>query len=213
MTPGAQILGIEFHGPTPEVAVGTVRALVKALNTERRNVDVSRQQQAMTHFKAQADAARDRISTIDNELAAGNLSQAEAQALAQARSGAETRLTRGIRSYNQAALNWAAAKHAPAHYLVRDEPKLPAPAVSGMKKSLFGVVAGMFVGLLISFLAIVLLTSSEDRNRRSGDGEREELREVISRPDDDLPVDVDQATGTNGAAVPHVPRAKATHER
>ena len=204
--PGGQILGIEFHGPTPEVAVGTVKALVKALNAERRNIDIARQQQAMTHFNNQANTARDAIATMNKELAAGNLSQAEALGIAQARSAAETRLTRGIRGYNQAALSLAAAKEAGPHYQVRDEPTLPAPAVSGMKKSVFGVVAGIFVGCLISFLAVVLLTGSEEKR------EREELREVIARVDDDVSLE-GQATGTNGAAVPQVPRAKATGER
>ena len=103
---------------------------------------------------------------MNAELNGGNLSSAEAQGLTQARNAAETRLRRGIRGYNQAALNLAAAKVAGPHYKVRDEPTLPAPAVSGMKKSLFGVVAGMFVGLLISFLAIVLLTKQRGRGPR-----------------------------------------------
>ncbi len=208
MLPGKQILGIEYHGPTPEVTVGTVNALVEALNEERSNIDISRQQQAMTHFKGQTDTARERVGLLNGQLNSGTLSPAEAQGLTQARNAAETRLRRGIRGYNQAALNLAAAKVAAPHYIVRDEPTLPAPAVSGMKKSLFGVVAGIFVGLLISFLAIVLLTSSEDKDR--GDGEREELREVIARADD---LDVDAPTGINGSAVPQVPRVKATGER
>lgn len=92
-------------------------------------------------------------------------------------------------------------------YQVIDKPSLPAPAVSGMKKAVFGVFAGIFVGCLISFLAIVLLTGSDEKR------EREELREVITRADDDAPLDVEQATGTNGSAVPQVPRVKATRER
>ena len=206
--PGKQILGIEYHGPTPEVTVGTVNALVEALNEERSNIDISRQQQAMTHFKGQADTARAAVVRMNAELNAGDLSSAEAQGLTQARNAAETRLRRGTQGYNRAALNLAAAKVAGPLYEVRDEPTLPAPAVSGMKKSLFGVVAGMFVGLLISFLAIVLLTSSEDEDRR--DGEREELREVIARADD---LDIDAPTGMNGSTVPQVPRVKATGER
>ncbi len=108
----------------------------------------------------------------DARLNGGSVSSAEAQVLTQARNAAETRLRRGIRGYNQAALNLAAAKVAGPHYEVRDKPTLPAPAVGGMKKSVFGVVAGIFVGLLISFLAIVLITSSEDKE--SDDGERED---------------------------------------
>ena len=46
-----------------------------------------------------------------------------------------------------------------------DAPNLPAPAVSGMKKSVMMVFAGMFVGFLISLLAVVLLTSSDEQGR------------------------------------------------
>lgn len=206
--PGKQILGIEYHGPTPEVTVGTVNALVKALNEERSNIDISRQQQAVTHFKLQADTARTAVGQMNARLNGGNLSSAEAQVLTQLRNAAEARLRRGIRGHNQAALNLAAAKAAGPLYQVRDKPTLPAPAVSGIKKSVFGVVAGIFVGVLISFLAIVLLTKSEDED--TGSGEREELREVISRADD---LHVDEPTATNGSTVPRVPRVKATGER
>jgi uncharacterized protein involved in exopolysaccharide biosynthesis len=203
--PGGQVLSIELHGPTPEVAVGTLSALIQTLKSERRDIDVARQQSAVTHFKNEMDTASRRIQDIDARVASA---PEEAPAFEQARKAAETRLKRGARGYNQAVLSLAAAKEAGAPtYRLIDKPALPAPAVGGLKKSLFGVVAGIFVGCLISFLAIVLLTGSEDKR------EREELREVIARADEDEPLDVDQATGTNGSAVPHVPRAKAKHER
>lgn len=205
--PGGQIMSIELRGPTPEVAVGTLSALVATLGQERRAIDVARQQSAVTHFKNQMDTATSAINQIDATIASGNVSPAQAQVLDQSRKAAVTRLKRGTRGYNQAALSLAAAKEAPPTYQLRDKPSLPAPAVSGMKKSVFGVVAGIFVGFLISFLAIVLLTGSDEKR------EREELREVIARADDDVPLDADQATGTNGSAVPRVPRVKAKRER
>jgi uncharacterized protein involved in exopolysaccharide biosynthesis len=205
--PGGQIMSIELHGPTPEVAVGTLSALVATLGQERRAIDVARQQSAVTHFKNQMDTATRAINQIDARIASGTVSPAQAQVLDQSRKAAVTRLKRGTRGYNQAALSLAAAREAPSTYQVRDKPSLPAPAVSGMKKSVFGVVAGIFVGFLISFLAIVLLTGSDERR------EREELREVIARAEDDVPLDADQATGTNGSAVTQVPRVKANRER
>jgi hypothetical protein len=206
--PGGQVMSIELHGPTPEVAVGTLSALVATFGQKRRAIDVARQQSAVTHFKNQTDTATTAINNIDARTAGGNISSAEAQVLDQSRKAAVTRLTRGTRGYNQAVLSLAAAREAPPTYDLIDKPSLPAPAVSGMKKSLFGVVAGIFVGCLISFLGIVLLTGSEEKER-----EREELREVIARSDEDAPLEVDAANGTNGSAVTHVPRAKAKGER
>jgi hypothetical protein len=199
--PGGQVMSIEFHGPTPEVAVGTLSALLTTYEHERRAITVARQKSAIDHFKSQIDGARSVIGSVNERSANGTPLPEDALSL----KAAETRLRRATRGLNQATLSLAAAKTAPPTFEVRDAPSLPAPAVSGMKKSLFGVVAGIFVGCLISFLAIVLLTGSEEKR------EREELREVIAG--EDMPLDVDKATGTNGAAVPHVPRAKAKGER
>jgi uncharacterized protein involved in exopolysaccharide biosynthesis len=206
MLPGGQVLAIEYRGPTPEVAVGTARALVASLIEERRDIDIRRQQDAMAHYKNQMDTARAAIDQMTAQIAAGDRSAAEVQGLVQARAAAETRLRRGTRGYNQAALSLAAAKEAVPSYQVLDKPSLPAPAVSGAKKSLFGLIAGMFVGCLISFLAIVLLTGSEDK-------EREELREVIARSDETIPLDVEGPKAANGSAAPQVPRVKAEGER
>jgi uncharacterized protein involved in exopolysaccharide biosynthesis len=159
----------------------------------------------MAHFKAQIGSAKQSIAAANSGIAGGTLSAPEVQGLVQARTLAETRLRRGTLGYNQALLNLQAAKAAKSSYRVIDKASLPAPAVSGMKKSVFGVVAGIFVGLLLSFLAIVLMTGSEDKRR-----ERDELREVIARTDD---VDVEAPRGTNGSDVSHVPRAKATGKR
>jgi hypothetical protein len=199
--PGGQVMSIELHGPTPEVAVGTLSALLTTYEQERREITVARQKSAIDHFKSQIAGARSVIDLVNTRSTNGTPFPEDALSL----KAAETRLKRATRGLNQATLSLAAAKSAPPTFKVLDAPSLPAPPVSGMKKSLFGVVAGIFVGCLISFLAIVLLTGSEQKR------EREELREVIAG--EDLPLDVDRATGRNGSAVPHVPRAKATGER
>jgi uncharacterized protein involved in exopolysaccharide biosynthesis len=199
--PGGQVMSIELHGPTPKVAVKTLSALLATFEHERREITVARQKSAIDHFKSQIAGARTVIDRANTRYANGTALPEDALTL----KAAETRLKRATRGLNQATLSLAATTSAPPTFEVRDEPSLPAPAVSGMKKSLFGVVAAIFVGCLISFLAIVLLTGSEEKR------EREELREVIGG--EDMPLDVDKATGTNGAAVPQVPRAKTTGER
>jgi hypothetical protein len=201
--PGGQVMSIELHGPTPKVAVGTLRALLATFEQERRAIDVARQNSALAHYQSQMAGARSVIDQVEERSANGTASAEDAQIL----KVAETRLKRATRGLNQATLSLAAAQGAGPTYRLLDKPSLPAPAVSGMKKSVFGVVAGIFVGCLISLLAIVLLTGSDEKR------EREELREVIARADDDAPLDDDRATGTNGSAVPQVPRVKATGER
>jgi hypothetical protein len=203
--PGNQIMSIELHGPTPKVAVRTLRALLTTFARERQAIDVARQARGVSHYKNQLDTAQAQLDDINARIASGEISPEAALALQRA---AQARVRRATRAVGQARFSLDAAKGSGPMYQVIDKPSLPAPAVRGMKKSLFGVVAGIFVGCLISLLAIVLLTGSNDKER-----EREELREVIARADDDAPLDVEHATGTNGSAVPQVPRVKATGER
>ena len=202
--PGGQIMSIELHGPTPEVAVGTLRALLTTFARERQAINVARQAGGVSHYKNQLVTAQAQLDGTNTRIANGAISPEAAPALQRA---AQARVRRATRALGQATFSLDAAKGSGPTYQLIDKPSLPAPAVSGMKKAVFGVFAGIFVGCLISFLAIVLLTGSDEKR------EREELREVIARTDDDAPLDADRATGTNGAAVPHVPRAKAKGDR
>jgi len=206
--PGGQIMSIELRGPTPEVAVGTLQALLRTFARERQAIDVARQARAVSHYQNQLDTAQAQLDDINARIASGDIAATAAPPLQRA---AQVRVRRATRALGAARFSLDAAKGSGPLYQVIDKPSLPAPAVSGMKKRVFTVVAGMFVGALISFLAIVLLTSSEDKE--DNERRREELREVITRADDH---EVEAQTGTNGSSVPHVPHVphvKAKGER
>lgn len=190
---GPQFLGIEFHGPTPEVAVGTVRAMITAFNQQRRELDVSRQEGAMARLSNQIDAAKARIARLNTEIASGTHSTGELQVLNQALRTAQVQLRGNTRSYNQATLALDAAKVESGIYQVYDAPNLPAPAVSGLKKSVMMVFAGMFVGFLISLLAVVLLTSSDSK------AGQDELRDVVEAHNEPVPLDRDAVKTSNGS--------------
>ena len=57
--------------------------------------------------------------------------------------------------------------------------------MSGLKKSVMMVFAGMFVGFLISLLAVVLLTSSDSK------AGQDELRDVVEAHNEPVPLDRD----------------------
>lgn len=202
--PGGQILRIELHGPTPEVAVGTLQALITAFNQQRRELDVSRQQGAMTRSGSQIKAAKSAIARLNSRLGDSTLSPFERQGLTQALRTAQTQLRNGTRSYNQAALGLGAAKAERDTYQVIDAPNLPAPAVGGLKKSVLMVFAAMFVGALISLLAVVLLTGTESRPSQ------DELRDVVVEFENDpMPLELDAANGSNGSGAEQPARKKA----
>lgn len=194
MLPGGQVLGIELRGPTPEVAVGTLQALITAFNQQRRELDVSRQQGAMARYGNQVKAAKSALVRLSSQIASNTHSPAEVQGLVQAQQTAQAQLRNATRGYNQAALGLDVAKAETNSYTEIDQPNLPAPPVSGMKKSVMMVFAGMFVGFLISLLAVVLLTGTDER------AVQEELRDVVAQAQHDpVPLDRDAVKSSNGS--------------
>ena len=138
-------------------------------------------------------AAKATLAKLSPQIAAGNRSPSELQGLVQIQRAAQVQLRTGTRGYNQAVLGLGNAKLEPNSYRVLDAPNLPAPPVSGMKKSVMMVFAGMFVGFLISLLAVVLLTGSDDK------AGQDELRDVVAQAQNDpVPLDRDAVKGSNG---------------
>ncbi len=191
--PSGTLLGIELNGPAPEVAVGTLKALISSFNQQRHALDVSYQQQLMADFSSRISSAKSEVANLNAQIASGSHSAPEIQGLVQVRNTAQSQLKAATRNYGRAALSLDVAKRKGDTYTVKDAPNLPAPPVSGMKKSVMMVFAGMFVGFLISLLAVVLLTSGETK------AEEDELRDVVAQAHNDpVPLDRDAAKSSNG---------------
>lgn len=170
--PGPHVFGVEFHGPTPAVTVGTLKALLKAFDDQQNAFEVARQQRAMTRAQGQMEAASTAIAQPNS---------------APIRKLAETQLRNATRRYNQASLSLAGARNQTSSLQVMDRPTLPAPAIGGMKKGVFIVFAGILFGLLLSFFAVVLVTGQPRRDE-------ETLYDADPRIDQDaVPFDVEIA--------------------
>jgi hypothetical protein len=138
----------------------------------------------MTRFGIQISAAKTTLARLNNEVNSGTLSSAELQGLIPVQRTAQTQLRTATRGYNLATLALDAAKKETPTYRMIDKPALPAPAVSGMKKSVMMVFAGMFVGFL---------TGSESK------AGSDELRDVVAQAHSDpVPLERDAVKGSNG---------------
>jgi hypothetical protein len=146
--PGPQILGISFKGPDPAVAANTLWALIRQLGHERASFRIQREEGAVTYYQGLVDAARAALgtATTSQEVAV-----------------AARRLTNASKSLNQTKLTLAATKLQKGSFVVRDAPKPPTGSVSGKKKVLFALVAGLFLGGLLSFLGVVVVSGRESR--------------------------------------------------
>jgi hypothetical protein len=199
---GPQVLGISLQGPTPAVAVGTLQALVDQFNAERKNLDVGRAQSAMAYYQNQVKAAQAGLVSAQTNLANGTASGSDTHALAQAERVAETRLRIATRAFNQTALTLSASRGEQGIFKVIDPIKLPAKSVMKKKKTIFALVAGLFVGAMISFLGIVFVTNREQRAAGAS------LHDALLRSHDAV---VPEAVGTNGSSAET--RAPAAAER
>jgi hypothetical protein len=166
---GPHVVTIRFDGPTPAVAVGTLQALIDSFRDELTDLRVGELERTADRLQKQKGAAARSIAALQNKIdRQSNVSSAQLQGWIQARQLAAQRLTKATRSYSEAQLAIDAARAQPSSFHVQDAAKLPAPAVGGMKKTLFVVVAGFFAGALLSFLGVVFLTPDRRRDDDAG---------------------------------------------
>jgi hypothetical protein len=181
---GPHLVTMQLNGPTPEVAVGTLQALIDSFGDELDQLAVKRQEDAMAHFAEQRDGAAEALTDLQEQI---NLLQqspngsAELPGLIKARQLGQKRLTKATLAYNRAKLNAMTGGGQKDTFRVQDPAEPPAPPVGGMKKSLMVVFAGLFAGALLSFLGLVLLTRDGETGDEAGLGDgRSPAREAVS---------------------------------
>ena len=197
---GPHVVTIRFDGPTPAVAVGTLQSLIDSFSDELTELRVGELERRADRLQEQKGAAAREIAALQKKIDRANVSSAQLQGWIQAQHLAEQRLTKATRSYSEAQLGIDAAQAQPSSFHVQDAAKLPAPAVGGIKKTLFVVVAGFFAGALLSFLGVVFLTP--DRRRDDDAGQDDDFMsggEAVSM----------EAVGENGAPVERRSTVKA----
>jgi len=187
---GPQVLSVSVKGPTPQVALGTTRALVSEFNEQRTNFMVQRAQATLAYYKNQADAALQTLHStqagIANFMAANpgatasasgqTAADAQLRSLVQAEGVAKERHSAANRDANQAAVSLKATLADTTSFHILDQPALPTGPVSGKKKEVMAIIGGLFAGALLSFLALVITSGTTDPNRHSASRDAIPLR-------------------------------------
>jgi len=172
---GPQLIAISLKGPDPGVAANTLNALIDQFTLKRSELGIERAQSLIIFFQHRVDAAQTALDTASTPQAA---------------SAAEKQLRTMTRARNQAQISFDALRLQKNTFeiTVQDQPRPPTGPVSGKKKALFGVVAGLFVGALVSFLGIVLLSGREEREvRRPARPLQERVEESLAHDDPATP--------------------------
>jgi len=170
---GTHLMTLRLDGPSPTVAVGTLRALIDAFGKELDALAVQDKLDEKDQAEHQKQIYAQAVTDLETQIVAlqsSGGSQAELAGLVKAQALAKKRLTRATVAYNEAKLGAAAEKTQKRTFKVTDPPAFPAPAIGGMKKSLFIVFAGFFAGALISFVGVVFLTPDTRRDKDDEDG-------------------------------------------
>jgi len=163
---GPQVLAISLKGPGPAVAANTLWALIDQFKLKRSELGIQRAETLINFFQHRVDAAQTALETASTPQDANTASN-------QLRT-----MTRGL---NQARFNLNALRRQNNTFeiVVQDQPTPPPGPVSGKKKAVFAVVAGLFVGALVSFLGIVLLSGREERRVVVPVDEHDEPQETV----------------------------------
>jgi uncharacterized protein involved in exopolysaccharide biosynthesis len=172
---GPHVLKVSYDGPTPQVSYDTLRALISqyekqrdalrddALNSYRDSVAAATK--ALSDAKTQVQTylrEHPGVSASDPGMVA--LQHAQRNALDQVAAA-----TQGLTDAANSSLDSTAGT-----LRVVDKPEVPTAAYGTHKKLLFGLIAGLFVGALVSGIAIYAIT------KRSGGAPVAEV-EVVRR--------------------------------
>lgn len=173
---GLQVLAISFKGPSPEVALGTLNALVDEFNREVAAARQARDDAQVKYFQEKVDSTSKALADAQAAIAqyvrsnpARPDNDPQLVTLTQTASAIATQLADANNSLNQAIIeqrNLAST----TSYRVLDAAEKPTGPVTGRKQVVVGIAAGLFAGLLISALGVLAL----DKRREHHEVRREE---------------------------------------
>jgi hypothetical protein len=166
MPSGSNLLEVDLEAPTPALARQTLRALVDEFLRERKSLQTSALTAATAQFtkaKVQLDTARTQLNSY-TRLNPGSTTNGdpEMSALINAQLQATRQLRTATSALNQAFLGLNGGNGLPTDARVFDAPNLPVGPTTGKKRVLELTIVGGFVGALISFGLIVLLSRSRE---------------------------------------------------
>lgn len=174
---GPQVVTISYRGDTPQLAAGTLRALIAGFRTERERLGVARGQGTISYRKRQVVAASKAVEDAESTIRRFAAEHPRAPstdpnlaALQRALRDARAQLARATAALNQATAGVSAESDDPGSpsapspsgisMTVLDAPRVPLGPISGKKKAVMAVFGGLFAGALVSFLGLVALTPS-----------------------------------------------------
>ncbi|HEX5469800.1 MAG TPA: hypothetical protein VFW80_12210 [Gaiellaceae bacterium] len=198
---GPHVLQIKFDGPSPQLAVATLRVILDEFEKQSNSLRRDALAAARTRVKAASDVLQTATAALRGyrELHPGaGASDPQFNALAQNAQSAETALGTATQTLNEALAGLA--QGAENTLRVLDQPRLPLGSTQGKRRIAMTMFAGLFGGAVFSILGIVVLTSRTRGFRLSGGpGDPEAAVSTNGHNGRDLVQAVAQAVGQEAA--------------
>jgi uncharacterized protein involved in exopolysaccharide biosynthesis len=168
---GPQVLQIGLRGPTPEVAAGTLRALIAEFEAQRVRLSRQRNITLLGHYRSQSQAAAKGLVAARQGVAEYRRAHPEAaasdpqlKALRRAEKSATSELTSATANVRQASTALERSGVSQSGTIVLDEPRLPTGPVHGLKTLVLAIFGGFLTGALISVLGLIALTPGRNKD-------------------------------------------------
>ena len=164
VVPGPQVLQISYTAGTAAIARSTLQAIVTGLQQDSASLSQRHNKVASDYYRSQVAAASKTLAGIRDQIAAytrshrgRNAADPNLAALQTAEAAANGQLNDANSNLSEATGAAQAGSTGSAVHVI-DAPTVPLGPTSGMKRRVMAIFGGLFAGLLISFLAVVVLT-------------------------------------------------------
>ena len=168
MPSGSNLLEVSFEAPTPALARSTLKVLVDEFLSERSRLQGSALQSAIGQFgtaQAQLKKAKSALNGYASQHPGSTpAADPELKALANAQLQATRQLRTATNSVETAIAAASSGNGLAATAGIYDEPNLPLGPTTGKKRVGELTIAGAFVGALISFGLIALMSRSREES-------------------------------------------------
>lgn len=155
---GPHVLEVSYDAPTPALAMQTLEAIIVQFRKQRgalRQDAISAAQKQVANASATLARARTDFTRYLDSHPSSTRNDPQLQALAASEREAVTGLQTATDTMNSATLAVANGESGQTVLRVVDEPQLPTGPVTGRKKLAESLIAGLFIGALISILGIL----------------------------------------------------------
>jgi uncharacterized protein involved in exopolysaccharide biosynthesis len=175
MPEGPQILTIKFQSEDPDVAAGSLQALVDEFQAERASLTALRARGSVAYFEQQLESARlseqaiiDQTAEYRRQHPSAGSTDPMLSALREAQQAAAAAVVDATNALHRASVTVANPSVDPSTLRVLDAPTVPPGPIRGRKALVLAVVGGLFAGAVVAFAGAFAIASWPGRRDEAG---------------------------------------------